>query len=155
MQNSHQTNYIPSSGSRNSPVRASAVAAISCGIGETCIWDKTEISTTVITVYSRSTAVPTTMNHVSSQRTRRLSSFQSGLCCISSMISPTTFAVSQGWRYQDGDPNTGWSPCERRGNAASPALTANVVALVCSRMEERKNAVLRMSEIGKGLPSAK
>jgi len=92
------------------------------------------------------------MNQASIHRTKRSSSVHSARR-TSSITSPTDADVSQGWKYQQGDPNVGWSPWERSGNVNVGRLTAKHVASVPSRGNLRNRDVLSISCKGRGDPS--
>jgi hypothetical protein len=101
----------------------------------------------------KSTAVPKTINQASIHRTRRSSSDHSTRS-TSFITSPTDADVSHGWKYQQGVPNVGWSPCESNGNEDVGRLTANDVVSVPSRVNRRNREVFRTSAKHRGDPSA-
>ena len=100
------------------------------------------------------TTLPTIISHNSSHRTNRVSSVQFGFSA-SDMNSPTARSAWQGWRYQQGVPRVGWSPCDRRGNGADGRVSAKVVVSEPSGGLTLNNEVCTRSARGNGSPSVK
>ena len=99
------------------------------------------------------TTLPTIISHNSSHRTNRVSSVQLGFSA-SDINSPTATSAWQGWKYQQGVPRVGWSPCDKRGNGADGRVSAKVVVSEPSGGLTLNNEVCMTSANGNGSPSA-